>query len=46
MWKPEHSRNRRWARDLERYARTVAALVRLATIRLMLRRVTRASLCT
>ena len=35
------SRNRRLARDFERYARTVAAFVRLAMIRLMLRRLTR-----
>jgi transposase len=34
------SRNRRLARDFERYARTVAAFVRLAMIRLMLRRLT------
>lgn len=32
------SRNRRLARDFERHARTVAAFVRLAMIRLMLRR--------
>ncbi|MGD9724818.1 MAG: IS5 family transposase [Nitrospiraceae bacterium] len=32
------SRNRRLARDFERYARTVAAFIRLAMIRLMLRR--------
>ena len=37
------SRNRRLARDFERYARTVAAFVRLAMIRLMLRRLTRPS---
>jgi transposase len=30
------SRNRRLARDFERYARTVAAFVRLAVIRIML----------
>ncbi len=35
------SRNRRLARDFERYARTVEAFVRLAMIRLMLRRLTR-----
>jgi transposase len=35
------SRNRRLARDFERYARTVAAFCRLAMIRLMLRRLTR-----
>src|SRR5207249_8903879 len=34
------SRNRRLARDFERYARTVAAFVRLAMIRIMLRRLT------
>lgn len=32
------SRNRRLARDYERYARTVAAFIRLAMIRIMLRR--------
>jgi hypothetical protein len=32
------SRNRRLARDFERYATTVAAFVRLAMIRIMLRR--------
>jgi len=37
------SRNRRLARDFERYARSVEAFVRLAMIRLMLRRLTRAS---
>jgi transposase len=31
-------RNRRLARDFERYATTVAAFVRLAMIRIMLRR--------
>ena len=35
------SRNRRLARDFERYARTVAAFVRLAMIRIILRRLTR-----
>jgi transposase len=35
------SRNRRLARDFERYARTVVAFIRLAMIRLMLRRFTR-----
>ena len=34
------SRNRRLARDFERYARTVAAFCLLAMIRLMLRRLT------
>jgi transposase len=40
------SRNRRLARDFERYARTVAAFVRLAMIRVMLKRLTRPSLCS
>ena len=40
------SRNRRLARDFERYARTVAAFVRLAMIRLMLRRLTRPTPCS
>ncbi len=40
------SRNRRLARDFERYARTVAAFVRLAMIRIMLRRLTRPSRCS
>ena len=35
------SRNRRLARDFERYARTVAAFFRLAMIRIMLRRLIR-----
>jgi Transposase DDE domain. len=35
------SRCRRLCRDFERYARTVAAFVRLAMIRIMLRRLTR-----
>jgi putative transposase len=35
------SRNRRLARDFECYARTIAAFVRLAMIRIMLRRLTR-----
>jgi transposase len=35
------SRNRRLARDFERYASTVVAFVRLAMIRSMLRRLTR-----
>jgi len=39
------SRNRRLARDFERYARTVAAFIRLAMIRLMLRRLTKPSHC-
>jgi hypothetical protein len=33
------------ARDFERYATTVAAFIRLAMIRLMLRRLTRSTLC-
>ena len=37
-------RDRRLARDFERYATTVAAFVRLAMIRVMLGRSTRASL--
>jgi len=40
------SRNRRLARDVERYARTVAAFVRLAMIRIMLRRLTRITYST
>jgi transposase len=40
------SRNRRLARDFERYATTVAAFVRLAMIRLMLKRLTRPSPCS
>jgi transposase len=39
------SHNRRLARDFERYARTAAAFVRLAMIRIMLRRLTRPNLC-
>jgi putative transposase len=35
------SRNRRLSRDFERYARTVTAFIRLAMIRIMLRRLTR-----
>jgi transposase len=35
------SRNRGLIRDFERYARTVEAFIRLAMIRLMLRRLTR-----
>ncbi|QND72889.1 IS5 family transposase [Tardiphaga robiniae] len=37
------SRNRRLMRDFERYTRTVAAFVRLAMIRIMLRRLTRST---
>ena len=40
------SRNRRLARDFERYARTVAAFGRLAMIRLMLKRLTKPTLCS
>ena len=40
------SRNRRLARDFERYARTVAAFVRLAMIRLMLKRLTKPTRCS
>ena len=39
------SRNRRLARDFERYARSVAAFIRLAMIRIMLRRLTRPNHC-
>jgi len=39
------SRNRRLARDFERHARTVAAFVRLAMIRIMLRRLNRPAPC-
>jgi transposase len=40
------SRNRRLARDFERYARTVAAFVRLAMIRIMLKRLTKPTYCS
>jgi transposase len=40
------SRNRRLMRDFERYTRTVAAFVRLAMIRVMLRRLTRSTQCS
>jgi transposase len=40
------SRNRRLARDFERYARTTVAFIRLAMIRLMLRRLTKPSRCS
>ena len=40
------SRNRRLTRDYERYAGTVAAFIKLAMIRLMLRRLTRSTACT
>ena len=39
------SRCRRLARDFERYARTAAAFVRLAMIRIKLRRLTRSNPC-
>lgn len=39
------SRNRRLARDFERYARSVAAFIRLAMIRVMLRRLTTPTPC-
>ena len=40
------SRNRRLARDFERYASTVAAFVRLAMIRIMLKRLTTPTHCS
>lgn len=40
------SRNRRLARDFERYGQTVAAFVHLAMIRIMLKRLTRPSHCS
>jgi transposase len=40
------SRNRRLARDFERYARSATAFVRLAMIRIMLRRLTRPACCS
>ena len=39
------SHSRRLARDFERYARSAAAFVRLAMIRIMLRRLTRPAHC-
>ncbi len=39
------SRNRRLARDFERYARTVVAFARLAMIRIMLKRLTPPTPC-
>ncbi len=39
------SRNRRLARDYERFARTVAAFFRLAMIRIMLRRLAKPTPC-
>jgi transposase len=40
------SSNRRLARDCERYAATAAAFIRLAMIKLMLRRLTRSKPCS
>ena len=40
------SRNRRLMRDFECYTTTVAAFVRLAMIRIMLRRLTRSTQCS
>ena len=40
------SRNRRLMRDFERYARTVAAFVRVAMISIMLKRLTRPKPCS
>jgi transposase len=40
------SHNRRLARDFERYARSAAAFVRLAMIRIMLRRLTSPARCS
>jgi transposase len=40
------SHNRRLARDFERHARSVAAFIRLAMIRIMLRRLTRPVHCS
>jgi transposase len=40
------SHNRRLARDFERYARSVAAFIRLAMIRIMLRRLTNPTPCS
>lgn len=39
------SRNRRLCRDFERYARIAAAFIRLAMIKIMLRRLTRSTAC-
>ncbi len=39
------SRNRRLARDFERYGSTVAAFIRLAMIRIMLRRLAKSNAC-
>ena len=43
---PWTSRNRRLVRDFERYTKTVAAFVRLAMIRIMLKRLTRSNQCS
>jgi transposase len=40
------SHNRRLARDFERYARSTAAFIHLAMIRIMLRRLTRPAHCS
>jgi transposase len=40
------SHNRRLARDIERYARSTAAFIHLAMIRIMLRRLTRPAHCS
>lgn len=40
------SRNRRLTREFERYASTAVAFIRLAMIRLMLKRLTRPSACS
>jgi transposase len=40
------SRNRRLARDFERYSRSVVAWIRLAMIRIMLRRLARPTHCS
>ena len=40
------ARNRRLARDFERHASTVVAFIRLAMIRIMLRRMTRLNPCS
>jgi transposase len=40
------SRNRRLARDFERYARSATAFIRLAMIRIMLRRLTKPPHCS
>lgn len=40
------SHNRRLARDFERYAQSAAAFIRLAMIRIMLRRLTRPAHCS